>query len=76
MYSNIDGRFHRQWASTILGYLAILVTIPIYIFYWKGPQFAPAASSLRRWRLIVSVDLVAVSVVSMAINCPGRNNFV
>lgn len=38
MYSNIDLRFHRQWTSTILGYLAVLVTIPIYIFYWKGPQ--------------------------------------
>jgi hypothetical protein len=34
MYSNIGGR----WASTILGCLAIFVTIPIYIFYWKGPQ--------------------------------------
>ncbi|KAL4914658.1 major facilitator superfamily domain-containing protein [Aspergillus aurantiobrunneus] len=38
MYSNIGGRLHLQWASTILGVLAILVTIPIYIFYWKGPQ--------------------------------------
>ncbi|EAU29975.1 hypothetical protein ATEG_09784 [Aspergillus terreus NIH2624] len=38
MYSNIGGRFHLQWASTILGCLAIFVTIPIYIFYWKGPQ--------------------------------------
>ncbi|KAE8155213.1 major facilitator superfamily domain-containing protein [Aspergillus avenaceus] len=38
MYENIGGRFHLQWASTILGCLAVLVTIPIYIFYWKGPQ--------------------------------------
>ncbi|PWY92303.1 MFS multidrug transporter [Aspergillus heteromorphus CBS 117.55] len=38
MYSNIGGRFHLQWASTILGCLAILVTIPIYVFYWKGPE--------------------------------------
>ncbi|PYI07724.1 MFS multidrug transporter [Aspergillus sclerotiicarbonarius CBS 121057] len=38
MYSNIGGRFHLQWASTILGCLAVLVTIPIYIFYWKGPE--------------------------------------
>lgn len=38
MYSNIGGKFHLQWASTILGCLAIFVTIPIYIFYWKGPQ--------------------------------------
>ncbi|KAI9042095.1 MFS general substrate transporter [Aspergillus affinis] len=38
MYSNIGGKFHLQWASTILGCLAIFVTIPIYIFYWKGPE--------------------------------------
>ncbi|KAL4929787.1 putative MFS multidrug transporter [Aspergillus undulatus] len=38
MYENIGGRLHLQWASTILGALAIFVTIPIYIFYWKGPQ--------------------------------------
>lgn len=38
MYTNIGGRFHLQWASTILGCLAFIVTIPIYIFYWKGPQ--------------------------------------
>ncbi|KAL1849091.1 hypothetical protein Plec18170_007750 [Paecilomyces lecythidis] len=38
MYSNIGGKFHLQWASTILGCIAFLVTIPIYIFYWKGPQ--------------------------------------
>ncbi|KAL4805007.1 major facilitator superfamily domain-containing protein [Aspergillus unguis] len=38
MYQNIGGRLHLQWASTILGVLAIFVTIPIYVFYWKGPQ--------------------------------------
>ncbi|EYE93021.1 MFS general substrate transporter [Aspergillus ruber CBS 135680] len=38
MYKNIGGKFHLQWASTILGCLAIFVTIPIYVFYWKGPQ--------------------------------------
>lgn len=38
MYTNIGGRFHLQWASTILAILAIFVTIPIYVFYWKGPQ--------------------------------------
>lgn len=38
MYSNIGGRLHLQWASTILGVLALFVTIPIYVFYWKGPQ--------------------------------------
>lgn len=38
MYTNIGGRFHLQWASTILGCLSVLVTVPIYIFYWKGPE--------------------------------------
>ncbi|KAH8700103.1 MFS multidrug transporter [Talaromyces proteolyticus] len=38
MYSNIGGKFHLQWASTILGCLAFFVAIPIYVFYWKGPE--------------------------------------
>ena len=32
MYTNMG----YQWASTLLAFLAILVTIPIFIFYWKG----------------------------------------
>lgn len=44
MYMNIgkkqpDGThaLHLQWASTILGILGVLVCIPVYLFYWKGP---------------------------------------
>lgn len=32
------GTTHRlEWPSTFLGFMAILFTIPIYVFYWKGP---------------------------------------
>lgn len=27
-----------QWGTTLLAFVAVLVTIPIYVFYWKGPQ--------------------------------------
>lgn len=37
MYENIGGRLHLQWASTLLGCIGVLVMIPIYVFYWKGP---------------------------------------
>ncbi|CDH11781.1 related to synaptic vesicle transporter SVOP and related transporters (major facilitator superfamily) [Zygosaccharomyces bailii ISA1307] len=37
LYNNIGGKFHYQWASTLLGCLSIICTIPIYVFYWKGP---------------------------------------
>jgi len=43
MYSNIGGKFHLQWASTILGCIALFVTFPIYVFYWKGPQIREAS---------------------------------
>lgn len=35
MYTNIPGMPY-EYASTILACIAILVTIPIYIFYYKG----------------------------------------
>lgn len=37
LYKNIPGR-PVQYASTILACLAFLVTIPIYVVYWKGPE--------------------------------------
>lgn len=44
MYSNIDPNgYHLEYASTILECLAFLVTIPVYVFYWKGPQIRKAS---------------------------------
>ncbi|KAJ9196317.1 hypothetical protein DTO164E3_6373 [Paecilomyces variotii] len=56
MYSNIGHRLHLEWPSTILACIAIIVTIPIYIFYWWGPKirehsrFAQTLASERRSR--------------------------
>ncbi|KAK8061765.1 hypothetical protein PG994_008131 [Apiospora phragmitis] len=36
MYTNIDG-YPVEYASTILAGLSVIVVIPIYVFYWKGP---------------------------------------
>lgn len=38
MYSNIGSKWHVEYASTILACLSCLVVLPIYVFYWKGPQ--------------------------------------
>lgn len=27
-----------QWGTTLLAFVAVFVTIPIYVFYWKGPE--------------------------------------
>ena len=48
MYTNIGQKFHLAWASTLLGCLAVMVTIPIYVFYWKGPQ-------IREWSTFAQV---------------------
>lgn len=60
MYTNIGGKFHLQWASTLLGCLAILVAIPIYVFYWKGPairaksEFAQVLAADRKSKRVES----------------------
>ncbi|KAH9896308.1 major facilitator superfamily transporter [Xylariomycetidae sp. FL2044] len=36
LYHNLEPK-PLPYASTLLACLAVLVTIPIYIFYWKGP---------------------------------------
>ncbi|KAI9855314.1 MAG: hypothetical protein M1824_006164 [Vezdaea acicularis] len=37
-YSNVGHKYKLEWPTTILAVLALIVTIPIYIFYWKGPS--------------------------------------
>ncbi|KAF2203430.1 MFS general substrate transporter [Delitschia confertaspora ATCC 74209] len=37
MYTNIPGR-PLEYASTILACIAVVVTIPIYVFYYKGAE--------------------------------------
>lgn len=59
MYENIGGKFHLQWASTLLGCLAILVALPLYLFYWKGPQIrerSKFAQTLAADRALRAVD--------------------
>ncbi|AAW43436.1 multidrug transporter, putative [Cryptococcus deneoformans JEC21] len=41
-YTNVGGssyRLHLEWPSTILAIIALLVAIPIYIFYYYGAWF-------------------------------------
>ena len=38
MYENIGSTYKLEDPTTILACLSIVVIIPIYIFYWKGPQ--------------------------------------
>lgn len=38
MFRNIPGKLGYEWASTILGVLALVILVPVYIIYWKGPQ--------------------------------------
>jgi hypothetical protein len=51
---NGHAKYKLEWPSTILAVLAIFVTVPIYIFYWKGPivreksKFAQTLASDRK----------------------------
>lgn len=40
-YENItaNGPYTLEYPSTILACIAFVVTIPIYVFYWKGAWF-------------------------------------
>lgn len=56
VYENISDKYTLEYPSTILACLAFVVTIPIYIFYWKGPvlrersKFAQTLASDRKAR--------------------------
>ena len=38
VYSNIGTTYTLEYPTTILACIAVLVTVPIYVFYWKGPK--------------------------------------
>ncbi|KAJ5167629.1 uncharacterized protein N7482_003223 [Penicillium canariense] len=38
MYKHMGTVHKLEWPSTFLGFMAIVFTIPIYIFYWYGPK--------------------------------------
>ncbi|KAK2063601.1 major facilitator superfamily transporter [Colletotrichum caudatum] len=54
LYENIGDSRHTEYASTTLACLALMVTIPVYIIYWKGPairersKFAQSLEADRR----------------------------
>ncbi|PGH23588.1 hypothetical protein AJ80_02368 [Polytolypa hystricis UAMH7299] len=56
MYQSIGRKYKLEWPSTILGAISFFVTIPIYIFYWKGPairqrsKFAQTIATDRKIR--------------------------
>ena len=36
-YEAFEGQWRFAWPSTILGVVALVVTIPVFVFYWFGP---------------------------------------
>ncbi|WRT69369.1 uncharacterized protein IL334_006353 [Kwoniella shivajii] len=66
-YNNIGGasyRLHLEWPSTILAIIAGFVTIPIFIFYYKGAYFrerSKFAMTLAGERSEKDVDRLAKS---------------
>ena len=53
-FENIGGKRHLNYALTILACIAVLVTIPVYVFYFKGEWFrkrSPFAESLHTARV-------------------------
>jgi hypothetical protein len=54
VYSTVGKQNHLANASTILGCLAAVLVVPIYIFYWYGPKIrarSPFAQKVEATRL-------------------------
>jgi hypothetical protein len=53
-YQNIGGKYHLEYASTILACIAFALVIAVYVIYWKGPELrrrSPFAQQLHGARL-------------------------
>lgn len=38
VYEHVGTKYKLEYPTTILACIAACVTIPIYVFYWYGPQ--------------------------------------
>lgn len=48
MFENIGHTYSYEYASTILACVSLLVTIPIYFFYRKGPEIRARSPFARK----------------------------
>ncbi|TID26762.1 DNA replication licensing factor [Venturia nashicola] len=49
-FTNIGGKYHLEYASTILACIATVLVLAVYIIYWKGPALrarSPFAQQLQ-----------------------------
>lgn len=52
-FTNIGGKYHLEYASTILGCIATVLVLAVYVIYWKGPALrarSPFAQQLQQAR--------------------------
>lgn len=81
VYTNIPafGKLQLVWPTVILGLLAFLVTIPIFVFYWKGPairarsRFAQSLASDRKAQEERRRSTVASATPSRVPEHPDKN---
>ncbi|KAL1601576.1 hypothetical protein SLS60_006491 [Paraconiothyrium brasiliense] len=68
LYTNLSDKRPSEYATTVLACLSCLIVVPIYIFYWKGPQIRKAS----KFASILAEDRKAEGVrrLSKADNLP------
>jgi hypothetical protein len=52
-FTNIGGKYHLEYASTILACIATILVMAVYVIYWKGPVLrarSPFAQQLQQAR--------------------------
>jgi hypothetical protein len=52
-FTNIGGKHHLEYASTILACIATILVMAVYVIYWKGPMLrarSPFAQQLQQAR--------------------------
>ncbi|GAO49517.1 hypothetical protein G7K_3666-t1 [Saitoella complicata NRRL Y-17804] len=49
LYTNVGSYPNNvAWATMILAFISICVSVPVYVFYWKGPQIRAASKFAQK----------------------------
>lgn len=80
VYENIGNKYKLEWPTTILGCLAFCITIPIYIFYWKGPEirkrskFAQTLATERNHSIAVRNGSIPIATLAGGVDLDSERH--
>lgn len=69
-YEVISGKYTLEWPTTVLAFIALFVAIPVYLFYWYGPEIRAKS----KFAQVLAADRRAAGVTGRNYSTSSQGN--